>query len=191
MILDLVRHGSTGRPGCLDGRADPPLASGAAEAVRSAHAGIPWRHVFSSPRRRSLDTARALADGEPAVQTAWAELDFGKWDGCAAEDLDSTALAAFHEDPGRHGPPGGEDWACFEQRIRQALVRLVQLESGDDPILVVSHAGPLRMALVQACGWPLTVTWSVRIAHGTRLRLRVGTDDDRRLWGEVLELRTI
>ena len=29
MILDLLRHASTGRPGHLDGRTDPPLIDGA------------------------------------------------------------------------------------------------------------------------------------------------------------------
>lgn len=56
------------------------------------------------------------------------------------------------------------------------------------PVLVVSHGGALRMALLQACGLPLAATWALRIGYGTRLRLRVEQTGEGGLWGEVLEL---
>lgn len=125
------------------------------------------------------------------MDAAWSELDFGDWDGHPASGVDAAALAAFHDDPRRHPAPGGEAWDAFEQRIDAGLRALV--EQGGQwrgaPVLVVSHAGPLRMALSLACGWPLALTWGVRIDYGTRLRLRVERGDAGRPWGELLELR--
>jgi len=191
VIIDLVRHADTGRRGHMDGRSDPPLAPGAAERACRRHAGIDWGRVVGSPLRRAHDTARALAAPlglAVATDPRWAEFDFGEWDGQRVDALAPAALAAFHADPLGHPPPGGEAWDAFGARIAAALGAL--LDAGEDarPVLVVSHAGALRMALSQACGLPLPALWSLRIDYGTRLRLRVERGDGGRPWGEVLEL---
>ena len=84
MILDLLRHASTGRPGHLDGRTDPPLIDGALDTLLQRHGGGDWSRVIASPRRRALDTATALLAGRDLfceIHPDWAELDFGDWDG--------------------------------------------------------------------------------------------------------------
>lgn len=196
MILDLVRHASTGRAGHFDGRTDPPLLPGAADAVCDGCAGIAWSRVISSPRQRALHTARALAaprDLPVTLAGDWAEWDFGDWDGrhrnaIAADDASRNALQAFYQDPGAHPPPNAEPWTDFESRISHGLRALAPLDEAS-PVLVVSHAGPLRLALALACGLPLAALWAIRIDYGTRLRLRVQTDAADRLWGELIEVR--
>lgn len=195
MILDLMRHASTGRPGHLDGRRDPPLLAQAADALAGTCRALAWSRVIASPRRRALDTARALANLRELpleVDPDWAELDFGDWDGHRGSDIDPAALAAFHRDPVRHPPPGGEPWPAFQARVGGALAALARDHGAGSadaaPVLVVSHAGVLRMAVSLACGFALPSLWALRIDYGTRLRLRVeaGGDD---LWGELLEVR--
>ena len=196
MILDLVRHADTGRRGHMDGRSDPALVVGATDAACRRHAGIGWSRVLASPLRRARDTALALAKplGLPVeTEPRWAEYDFGDWDGRRGAELPAAAVAAFHADPLRHPPPGAEPWDVFGERIAAALRALLASAAAgasaeDEPVLVVSHGGPLRMALVQACGLPLAASWALRIDYGTRLRLRVETGDDGRPWGELLEL---
>lgn len=193
MIVDLVRHADTGRRGHLDGRVDPPLLAGAVDAACRRHGGIAWARVVASPLRRARDTARALAAPlglRVDTDARWAELDFGDWDGLRGDALPPGALAAFHADPRRNPPPGGEDWDAFGRRIAAALDALLAgaADGGDRPVLVASHGGPLRMALAQACGLPLAALWALRIDYGTRLRLRVEAGDDGRPWGELLEL---
>jgi len=61
MILDLIRHASTGRDDHLDGRTDPALHEGATDALCARYAGLPWQRVLSSPRQRALLSAEALA----------------------------------------------------------------------------------------------------------------------------------
>nr|WP_295382918.1 histidine phosphatase family protein [Pseudoxanthomonas sp.] len=196
MILDLVRHASTGRAGHFDGRTDSPLLPGAADAVRGGCAGVAWSRVISSPRQRALHTARALATAQAMpvdVVEDWAEWDFGDWDGqhrdaIAVDDAARHALRAFYQDPGAYPPPNAEPWADFQARIDRALRALAPLDEAS-PVLVVSHAGPLRLALALACGLPLAALWAIRIDYGTRLRLRVQTDAADRLWGELIEVR--
>jgi len=196
MILDLVRHASTGRDTHLDGRSDPPLLAGAHDALCAAYAQHQWQRVISSPRLRALHTAVALAvprglEVQPEVE--WEELDFGDWDGMAIEALAEQDLLGFHRDPHAFPPPNGESWGHFERRIARALDRLFDdIEDGQEedpaPTLIVSHGGPLRMVLSQVCGLPVTSCWALRIDHGTRLRLRVERTDSG-VWGELLELQ--
>jgi alpha-ribazole phosphatase len=192
MILDLVRHASTGRSGYLDGRTDPPLLDDALEAVCRRHCGIGWVRAISSPRRRALDTANALVGGSDLfceIHPDWAELDFGDWDGQHFDQIPAEQLAGFYDQPHEVVPPNGESWDHFQSRIEQQLHRLVDEDDVPGPVLVVSHAGVIRMALSRVCGIPLSALWAVRIEYGTRVRLRVERGDNGQLWGELLELR--
>lgn len=190
MIVDLIRHGDTGRRGHLDGHNDPALRSGAADVVALRHAGIAWGRVISSPLRRALQTAQALAVPlrlPVDVQEDWRELDFGDWNGRHLAGLPAERLQAFHADPLDNPPPNGEPWPQFMARVGHALHVLAQSDDSA-PALVVSHAGALRLAVALATGMAMPSLWALRIDYGTRLRLRIGTGDDGRLWGELLEL---
>lgn len=190
MILDLLRHASTGRDGHLDGRTDPALEDGSTEALRARYATLGWERVLSSPRQRALATAQALAQPRGLAvidDEEWEELDFGDWDGQPLHELPMQQLQAFHLDPHANPPPHGERWGHFERRIVRGLHRLLD-EPAPPSTLIVSHGGPLRMVLSQVCGMPMAMCWALRIDHGTRLQLRVEREGDR-LWGELLELQ--
>jgi len=189
VIIDLLRHASTGRPGHLDGATDAALLAGAAEGLARHYHGRAWSQVFSSPRIRALDTARALAATPVRVVPGWRELDFGHWDGRPAREVPADALARFHADPVAHPLPGAEPWDAFAGRVGAALRELLATAADPGPPpLVVTHAGAMRMALHCTCGWGLAQTWALRLGYGARLRLRVEAAPDGSLWGEVLEL---
>lgn len=193
MILDLMRHASTGRQGHLDGRTDPPLLDGAMDALLRCHGDGQWSRVIASPRRRALDTATALVAGRDLfceIHPDWAELDFGDWDGCHYDEIPAELLAGLYDAPHAVVPPNGESWRQFEARIDAQLRRLLDEDEdeGAGPVLVVSHAGVLRLAVSRVCGMPLAALWAMRIDYGTRVRLRVERGGDCQLWGELLEL---
>ena len=81
---------------------------------------------------------------------------------------------------------GAEPWDAFTARVRSAVTDLVQ-RSGADPVLVVTHGGPVRVVLTEICGLGLSASWSLRIGYGTRLRVWV-QDSDAGLWAEIVEL---
>ncbi|MBN8793607.1 MAG: histidine phosphatase family protein [Stenotrophomonas nitritireducens] len=193
MILDLMRHASTGRQGHLDGRTDPPLLDGAMDALLRCHGDGQWSRVIASPRRRALDTATALVAGRDLfceIHPDWAELDFGDWDGCHYDEIPAELLAGLYDAPHAVVPPNGESWRQFEARIDAQLRRLLDEDEDEDAglVLVVSHAGVLRLAVSRVCGMPLAALWAMRIDYGTRVRLRVERGGDGQLWGELLEL---
>lgn len=151
--------------------------------------------IVTSPLRRTREAAEILAkerNVDLRLDNDWAELDFGAWDGWSRSEIEGVArghaaLAAFYRDPSVNSPPGGEPWASFEARIGRALCRLAH-EAGRESILVVTHAGPIRLALSQSCGLPLDGLWALRIGYGTRIRLHLEADTNERVWGEIVEI---
>jgi alpha-ribazole phosphatase len=194
MLVDLLRHGTTGRDGYLDGRTDHALSAEGRAQFESQTADHSWPIIVTSPLRRSREAAQRLAEARNLglrIDEDWAELDFGVWDGRRKSELEAepaiqAALAVFYRDPSAGAPPGGETWASFEMRIARALSRLAD-SVGPGPALVVTHAGPMRLALSMVCGLPLNSLWALRIGFGTRIRLAFETANDR-FWGEIVEI---
>jgi alpha-ribazole phosphatase len=167
--LVFVRHAPTswsGRRFC--GRADPPLSrAGRLVATRLAAelAGgltslpVPAARIVSSPARRARQTAGAIARAVPGlrveVDERWSEADVG-----IAEGLTFDALARFEPDLAeRLGRgevaidwPGGESARSLAERVGSALGDLGRSPS---PTIVVSHAGPLRIAVSLATDVPI------------------------------------
>jgi alpha-ribazole phosphatase len=195
MLIDLVRHGTTGRDGYLDGRTDHPLSAEGRAQFESQTADRNWPTIVTSPLRRAREAAEALAEARNLglrIDEDWAELNFGVWDGRRKSELEAepaihAALAAFYRDPSADAPPGGESWASFEMRIGRALGRLADSAS-PGPTLVVTHAGPMRVALHQVCGLPLDSLWAVRIGFATRIRLNCEVAANGHKWGEIVEI---
>ena len=167
--LVFVRHAPTtwsGHRFC--GRADPPLncagqliASQLAAELAVAFMPGPWvaGRIVSSPTRRARQTARAIARAVPVlrleVDERWSEADIG-----IAEGLTFDELASVEPDlADRLGRgeadidwPGGESASSLTERVRSALRDL-----HDEPTrtVVVSHAGPLRIAIALATNVPI------------------------------------
>lgn len=165
--LILVRHAATawtGRRYC--GRSDPwlsPEGRRSADALAASLAGTlqaPVR-IVSSPRRRARQTARAIAGAvagaEVVVDPRWAEADFGRmegrtFDGIERADPDlARRLAAG--DPSIDWP-GGETAAALEARVMAALEDVDRWLAAGLSVVVVSHGGPTRLAMVADAGDP-------------------------------------
>ncbi|WP_316162629.1 histidine phosphatase family protein [Bradyrhizobium sp. SZCCHNRI20481] len=194
MRIDLLRHGTTGRDGYLDGRTDPPLSEPGWDQFRLQTQSRIWHSVVSSPLARARAAAEDYARQTNCaldIDADWSELDFGRWDGrsrrdIAAERGGEAALHAFHADPAVRAP-NGESWADLQARVSRATRRILA-RSGPAPVLVVAHGGAIRAALSHLLGWPLHQLWSLRIRPGTRITLEAGQGDDGVPWGEIVEI---
>lgn len=194
MRIDLLRHGSTGRDGYLDGRTDPPITDDGWDQVGRQTESRMWRRVVSSPLARARAAAEDYARRTGCtleIDGDWRELHFGRWDGRKRRDIAAEAggadlLAAFYADPAV-AAPDGESWADLQARVARAVERVLT-HSGAAPVLVVSHGGAIRAALSHLLGWPLPQLWSLRIQPGTRITLEAGRGADGAPWGEIVEI---
>jgi len=90
------------------------------------------------------------------------ELDFGCWDGLTYEEierLDRDRLWAWHDDPWRVSPPGGETLALLAARV-ESFVKEIGRKHDGSTVLLVAHGGPLRWLIDPAA------FQSVRLAPG-------------------------
>ena len=158
----LIRHAATAWSGRrYSGRSDPPLSTAGLRAAETLAAQLavtlPARvRIIASPSRRARETATILATAAaPAVleiDARWMEADFGVADGLTFDDIEarSPALAArLAAGDVDIDWPGGETAVAFHDRVAAAWAAI--LATGQ-PTVVVSHAGPIRIAMALASG---------------------------------------
>lgn len=181
----LIRHASTtwsGHRYC--GRSDPPLsAAGRAEAAgladRLAPSLAPGMRLVTSPSRRAVATAEAIATamgGRPMERDErWQEIDFGRAEGRTFDELRAIApatAAAILAGATDVDWPGGETFASLAARVAAALRDLAGIRG---PVAVVTHAGPILHALALANERPIRASDLLGPATAVRLAMPVGT----------------
>jgi broad specificity phosphatase PhoE len=159
--IHLVRHGHhslLGRILCgrmrgvqLDELGCRQMAVAAAVIKRTAPLA-----VQSSPQRRALQSAGIVAAScglFVEVLPAFDEVDMGQWTGAKFVDLESDRTwRQWNEKRDSTRPPGGESMAVLQRR---AVSHIEQLRGHDGTFVIVSHAEPIRAALMHYLRMPL------------------------------------
>jgi broad specificity phosphatase PhoE len=173
-IIHLVRHGHHALLGrTLCGRMKGVMLDdlGCAEIARCAFNLAPTPTlVQSSPQRRCMQSASILAArfGLPVeIAPALDELDYGEWTGRSFEDLKpDPRWSRWNSQRGSSRPPGGESMRSLQKRVVGHLEQLRGDRSVEVAVLV-SHAEPIRAALLHYSGKPLGDYLSVEIDPGS------------------------
>jgi alpha-ribazole phosphatase len=155
------------------GRTDVGLAAPAEEEAARLLTAIdePIERIVSSPLRRALEVARALARQTAAPLHADDRLtdqDFGAWEGKAWASLSRLETVAWQSDPIHYAPGGGESVAAMLRRVRHAWTRLA---SSEETTLVMTHAGPIQCLLHIAAAMKLTDALARSVPYGAVVRL--------------------
>jgi broad specificity phosphatase PhoE len=160
--LYFLRHGETqaSQAGGYCGVLDVDMTSEGhqmAEEFSAAYRGLPWAAVFSSPLRRSMDTARPLCDAaglEMQLRDGLKEIAYGQWEGMTPEEVSHR----FHDeyvswlaDPGWNKPTGGERGVDIARRGSVVLDEIERMHP-EGNVLVVSHKATTRIMLCSLLG---------------------------------------
>jgi len=140
------------------------LSAGKAQAWALAHRLriLAPSVVYTSDAQRTRQTGEIIAAAcqVPLEEiSALREIDFGIWAGQTYADVVAADLAAraWFTDPSTGVPPGGESIAVVADRVLGVLHALAH---GDgERVVIVGHAGSLRLALAQALGMSLSSYW--------------------------------
>jgi len=114
--------------------------------------------VYTSPMRRTLETARILAEPhglEPRVEPDLREIDYGHWEGRTRDEIAAEygdEYEAWQEDPLTIAPTGGESGIQVLARALPVLRRIVQAHARR-PVLLVSHKGTNRLLVSSLLGF--------------------------------------
>ncbi len=178
-IIDLIRHGEPVGGSKYRGHIDDPLSDKGWGQMRDAVADhCPWQSVISSPLSRCAAFAQELTErhGLPlAHDERLKEICFGEWEGKTKDQIsqvDSTALVNFYNDPITYRPPGAETLADFQARIVAAWQDLLTEYAGQH-VLLVGHAGVIRMIMSQVLEMPLTSMFRISVPNAGITRIRI------------------
>jgi broad specificity phosphatase PhoE len=162
--LLLVRHAPTAATRSFAFPADEPIDDrGRAAAIGLAGALPSGFAALASPSLRCRQTAEAAGLGEPTIEPALRECDFGTWAGRTLEDLtagDADGVRAWMTAPDAE-PHGGESLTRFAARVGAWLEDQARLDGG---AVAITHGGVIKAAIVHALGAPLDAFWRVDAA---------------------------
>ena len=174
------------------GRTDLPLSELGerhARALAVAYADTPLGGIIHSGMKRAEQTAAVVAAGREidiSTENNLREIDFGEWEGL---DFDQISAAYPHladiwiEDPFAVHIPGGEPMIDFMVRVKTAWTRLragtlagVLAKGG--PLLIVTHAGCIKVILGMVMGLDDRKVWEIHQEKGAVNIVEVGEGGD-------------
>ncbi len=160
--LFLLRHGETQwnrerrYQGCVDVRLCPEGVA-QAEAVSLALAERPLAAIYSSPLRRALETAEAIAAPHRLpvrIDAAFREICHGLWEGLTAGEVRARfpdLSAQWRVTPETVTMPEGESVKEVRARVLDGLERLRANHDGET-VCLVAHGTPVRLLILEALG---------------------------------------
>ena len=160
--IDLIRHGEPVGGRKYRGQTDDPLSEKGLrqmwDAVGDFH---DWEQIVTSPLSRCHAFASLLHEkwGIPLKQDMrLKEVAFGDWEGKTPQQLkegDPDILHNFKLDPIGNRPQGAETLEAFSGRVSSAWDDILKEFCGRH-VLVVCHAGVIRMVLAHLLKIPLS-----------------------------------
>src|SRR5436305_7167184 len=131
----------------------------------------------SSPQRRAQQSASILGwhFGMPVeIVPAVDEMDFGDWTSMQFSDLENDPeWKRWNSRRGTSRAPGGESMRALQRRTVQHLEELRRLPA-DGTVVIVSHAEPIRAALLYYSRIRLDDFLSIEVAPASISTLSVG-----------------
>ncbi len=154
MKLILVRHGETiaNSKKILQGKEDGKLTEKGIEQAKEIGRHLKDHHkvdmVFCSPLGRCVETLNNILaeypiEGEIFMSKLIEERDFGEFTGTESRMIDWEDL---NQDNKVNREMGVESWNEVKKRVELFLEDL-KLEDENKTILIVSHAGPIRVMI--------------------------------------------
>jgi probable phosphoglycerate mutase len=170
--LFLLRHGAIENPGQgLVGQHDIALSRHGLDQARHwarVLAKVAFERIVASDLGRALTTAVIIAAGGPVESVpALREISLGAWEGLTREQIQARypdLWQARRRDLANCRPPGGESFADLSRRVLPAFEAIAGPAAG--PVLVVAHAGVIRVVLCHLLGMPLSHVFRLGLDYG-------------------------
>jgi broad specificity phosphatase PhoE len=158
--LVLVRHAASKGSGTFVGQLDEPLSAagrGQLKELKRKLSAFGFDAVFASDLDRARDTAAASIRRfglELQIRPGLREMHFGRWQGLSWDQIEKQhrrLAKLWLKDFPLRSVPGAERFAHFKKRVKTELRDIVFAHQGQC-LLVVTHAGVIRVALADALG---------------------------------------
>lgn len=178
-IIDLLRHGDVEGGQKYRGQLDDPLSEQGWNQLRTATANKQnWQHIITSPLKRCAEFANELAQIQSLpiqIENEFKEVSFGLWEGKTADELlekEADKIKKYWSDPVHTTPPQGENLLAFEKRVLNGWGNILNQFQGKH-VLLISHAGVLRIILCHILGMPLTELFKLDVGLAKASRIQI------------------
>jgi len=183
-IILFVRHGATDYPeDMIYSEEDGPSINGEgrlqAERLADWIEGEDIAAVFVSPSKRTIETATPIVNRlnlEYKISGELRERRFGIWEGLTFSEIEARypeGLLRWKRDPVHYTPDGGESIVDLQKRVDGAVQGIIEEYKGKR-VLIVTHMGPIRVAVAQALQIPLVRYRHLQIHPGSVTRIDYG-----------------
>jgi len=180
-LLDLMRHGEPVGGRRYRGQTDDPLSEKGWRQMWEATGDYQgWQHIVTSPLQRCSAFADALGEKlgiEVTRDDRLKEGAFGEWEGRTATEIcadadDPLRVLRFKRDPIAFAPEGAEPLAKFHARVGGAWQHILAAHR-DQHVLVIGHAGVMRMIIAHALGLSPENCYRIHIGNAAFTRIQV------------------
>jgi broad specificity phosphatase PhoE len=101
--------------------------------------------IFASPEKRAIETAQFAGEPlgiQPVVIDDLRERDWGDWNGEPWSTIEAKLVHKTLDERYTFVPPHGESWKQMDQRLEQAVDKIVSESKVN--VMIVTHGGALR-----------------------------------------------
>ncbi|UTF60099.1 histidine phosphatase family protein [Gilvimarinus sp. DA14] len=182
MQIDLLRHGECEGGRIFRGHTDVALTDTGWQQMLAGLQSLEdnWQAIVSSPLQRCRRFAQVLSENRQlplTVMPGIKEINYGIWEGQQVADVwreQEQQVLAWSRDPEQYGPPEGEAFSQFRERVLQTVLSLA--ETGDNKLLLITHGGVIKLLLSIANNKPPPWMMQLNIGYGftASLQLQAG-----------------
>jgi broad specificity phosphatase PhoE len=156
----LVRHAASRGAGTFVGQKDEPLSPEGRRQLNELARKLSrfrFHAIFTSDLTRAIETARPAAlrqKLELQIRPGLREMHFGRWQGLSWEQIrrrEPRTADRWSKHFASQPIPGAEQFRRFKWRVKVEMQAIVDANRGRC-VLVVTHAGVIRVALSDALG---------------------------------------
>src|SRR3990172_608457 len=179
-----IRHGSTDFPEDRVYKGDNGPNLNAEGRLQADRVGA-WikegeiAAIYVSPCTRTIETANPIVkilNLEYKILDDLKERGFGIWEGLTFKEIEERyagGLEKWKRDPISYTPEDGESIIDLQKRVSD-VVQYIRQEHRGKKVVMVTHMGPIRVAIAMALQIPLTNYRHVQIHPGSATRIDYG-----------------
>ena len=146
-----------------------------ARSLKSRISKLKIEVLFSSPLKRAQQTAEILfPERKIIVEPRLRELNFGQWEGLQYNEIIEKYGSFYNEwvnDPFNSRPPQGESFLDLQKRC-MSFLKFVLKDFKHKKIGIISHAGPIRIMLLNFYRKNKESFWDIPVDHLSIHRLK-------------------
>ncbi|HCS72691.1 MAG TPA: hypothetical protein DIW17_02285 [Clostridiales bacterium] len=177
MYIYMTRHGETlwNLQGRTQGANDIPLTNRGirqAEELAERLERESISQIYSSGLERAYKTAYIIGEKlgiKPKTRDELKEVNFGVWEGLSIKEIEENFPGQLKEYRANfdYDLENGENLSSLQTRIRHFADTLQNdMTQGEKRILLVAHAYPIRMLIMELMGLSKELLWKFQLSNG-------------------------